>query len=237
MFHRRVKNLYIQQDEGIQFSGLETKVITQQTHTSIMKRNEGILFPDSTFPKSRPLHIYRKTGPSHVLTNLDTEVCNPSCTISNIKWKMLGKNSFKYLNPTVSCQTCKGSYVNSNITCQNCQGTGCPVPSKDCKAPYYFDNSQYMKKKCTTDSVTCSAYSTVKINNPTFKSTWGAVSSSNLALRKKYDAIIKNNNSLFVEYRRRFKYTENPIPVLTQLQMKTPIQQTCYINRLNTLLG
>jgi hypothetical protein len=218
MFHRRLQNLYIQKDEGLQFSGVSTKQISQQSHKSIYKKNEGILFIGTSIPSSRPLHIYRKTGASHVITTLNTNTSD--CTISNIKWKMLGKNSYKYLNPTVNCQTCKVTYKDPSLTC--------PVPSIDCKAPYYFDRSQYNKKKCTVNNVTTSAYNVVKINNPTFRSTWGAVSSSNLALRKKYDAIITNNNSLFTEYHRRFKYSETPIPVLSTLHLKTVPQQLCY---------
>jgi hypothetical protein len=97
MFRGRLQNVYIQKDEGIQFSGAPTKQVAQQKHISVNKKNEGILFPGLVIPSSRPLHIYRKTGPSHVISTLDN-VCIDNCTVSNVPWKMLGKNSYTKKN-------------------------------------------------------------------------------------------------------------------------------------------
>jgi hypothetical protein len=220
MFRGRLQNVYIQKDEGVQFSGVPTKQVAQQMHLSVNKKNPGILFPGSVIPASRPLHIYRKTGASHAITTFD--VGTDHCTVSNVPWKMLGKNSYKYLNPSANCATCKPIYPNPAVLCQQCPVStpGCTVPSVDCKAPYYFDRAQYNKKKCVVNGVTTSAYNVAKINNPTFRYSWGAVSSSNLALRKRYDAVITNNNSLFQEYHRRIKYSETPLSDIYKLTFK-----------------
>ena len=227
MFRGRLQNVYIQKDEGILFSGVPAKQVSQPMHISVNKKNEGILFPGSVIPSSRPLHIYRKTGPHHAMTPND--VCTDSCVVSNVKWKMLGKNSYKYLHPETNCNTCKVTYTNPRIVCQQCPVStpGCVVPSIDCKAPYYFDRAQYNKKTCVTDTVTTSAYNVVKINNPTFRCTWGAVSASNLALRKRYDAVITNNNSLFQEYHRRIKYSETPLSDVYQMTFKKNYPHVC----------
>ena len=221
----------LQKDEGIQFSG-STKQVSQKVNQSVYKLNEGILFSGTGIPSSRPLHIYRKTGPTHAITS--SNMYN-GCTISATDWKMLGKNQYKYLNPTAVCGTCKPYYANATtVTCPQCptSNTGCVVPSVDCKARYYHDNSRYIKKTCLVNERTVSAYNVVKINNPTFPATWGAVTASSLALRKKYDALLKNNSSLLKEYQRRLNLTETPLSEVYRLTFKKPphvlCTDTCY---------
>ena len=209
MFHRRVNN-YIQKDTGLQFSNVDTKQVAQLSQKTLYKKNTGILFSGSGIPSSRPLHIYRNTGTTNVITTLnDLDIQDTSCKVTNVKWKMLGKNSFKYLNPSAVCQTCR-------------------VPSTDTKAPYYPDHIQYIKQKCVIDNVTTPAYNVVKVNNPRFPAIWGGATASNLTLQKKYDAIVKTNQSLYKKYDIRFKYTETPIQDVDWLKLKKPIVQLCY---------
>jgi hypothetical protein len=201
MFHRRVHNTQYQKDEGLQFIGMENKQIIQQQQVYLIKKNEGILF--TGFPSSRPLHIHRKTGTSSVVNLSNSAICNEECSVPNIKWKMLGKNTFQYLN-NASCGTCK-------------------APSTVPKKPYYYDRLTYLKRKCSDDTP---PYSIVKNNNKYFDR-WGPLDASNLTLRKKYDAILKNNKSLMVNYNRRFNYSEVPIPVLTILNLKQSPSLLC----------
>jgi len=209
----------LQKDEGISFGS--TKQVSQNVNQSVFTRNPGILFHGNDVPSSRPLHIYRKTGPNHVIT---TPNAYNQCTISATDWKMLGKNSYKYTH-NVSCETCKDKRTFG--TCQ-CISTGCPVPMKGlCKAPYYYDNSVYLKKKCFVAPTTVPAYNVVKTNNPNFKSTWGSVTASNWTLRKKYDAIILNNSSLLREYQRRLNYSETPLSEAYRLTFKKPEPELC----------
>jgi hypothetical protein len=218
MFHRSLRHAY-QRDEGIQFGNYPTKQVSQRINQSVYKRNEGILFSER--PTSRPLHIYRKTGPNHVITSSNEY---NGCTLSSMDWKMLGKNSYKYKNPNAPCGTCRVSYSNSSVTCPICavDNVECGVPSKDCKAPYYHDNSTYIKKMCVVNNKTVPAQNVVKINNPNFPSTWGGVTSSGWTLWKKYETIRTNNQSLLNEYQRRMTYTETPFSETYRLSFKRP---------------
>jgi len=202
MIHRRVQ---YQKDEGLQFVGIDNKQIIQHTQAYVTKKNEGTLF--SNYPSSRPLHIYRKTGNSSVVNLTNSTTCSEECNIPTIKWKMLGKNSHQYLK-SAACGTCK------------------PI-SKDPTKPYYYDRITYIKKKCADHE---EPYSIVKNNNKYFDR-WGPVDSGNLILRKKYDAILKNNKSILDNYHRRFTWSETPIPLLTTLKLKQPTPQLCYVNK------
>ena len=208
MFHRRVNN-YIQKDTGLQFSNVTTKQVAQLYQKPIYKKNTGIIFSGSGIPSSRPLHIYRNTGTTNIITTLnDLDIQDNSCKNTNVKWKMLGKNSFKYLNPTAVCQTCRVPNTNSSF--------------------YYYDHIKYVHKRCVVDDTTVPAYNVVKVNNPRFPATWGGVSASNLTLQRKYDAVIKTNQSLYKKYDIRFKYSDIPIPELQWLKLKQPVVQSCY---------
>ncbi len=219
MFHRSLRHAY-QRDEGIQFGNNPTKQVSQRINQSVYKRNEGILFSER--PSSRPLHIYRKTGPNHVITSNNEY---NGCTLSAMDWKMLGKNNYKYKNPN-ACGTCRPSYSNSSITCPQCDVTnaGCVVPSKDCKPVYYHDNSNYIKKTCVINNKTVPSENIIKINNPNFPSTWGGVTASGWTLYKKYDAIRTNNESLMKEYQRRMTYSETPFSESYRLSFKRPVE-------------
>lgn len=229
MFHRSLQHVY-QKDEGIQFGNYPTKQVSQRINQSVYKRNEGILFSGTGIPSSRPLHIYRNTGANHVITDMNNTY--NGCTLSAMDWKMLGKNKYKYMNPAASCSTCRVSYSNSSITCPQCAVTnaGCVVPSKDCRAPYYYDNSTYIKKTCLINDRTVPAENVTKINNPKFPSTWGGVTSSGWTLWKKYDTILTNNQSLLKEYQRRTKYLDTPFSEAYRLSFKRPetCVDTCY---------
>ena len=58
-------------------------------------------------------------------------------------------------------------------------------------------------------------------NNKRF-STQGAVSESAMAARKKYEAIIANNQSLLDTYKINLTYTENPVYTLKDIVAFTP---------------
>jgi len=112
---------------------------------------------------------------------------NRSCTIQDKPLKMLGKNKYNSFTPPNRCRILQNE-------------------------PYYHEYSAYMNRKCINPALktTKPMYNIDKPNNKRF---WqqGAVSESAMAARKKYEAVIANNQSLLDTYKINLKYSEEPV--------------------------
>ena len=108
-----------------------------------------------------------------------------SCTITDKPLKMLGKNKQGVFIPPDRCRT---------------------ILSK----PYYPNYSNYMHRRCASMTP---MYTISNLNNPRFN-TQGAVSESTLVGLKKYEEIIKHNQSLLKEYNIHVKYSSDPVRTL-----------------------
>lgn len=109
-----------------------------------------------------------------------------SCTITDKPLKMLGKNSNGLFVPPDRCR-------------------------RTTSAPYYPSYTNYVHRKCMPSMTPM--YTVSNLNNKRFR-TQGAVSESTLVGLKKYQAIIKHNQSLLNEYKINAKYSSDPIRTL-----------------------
>ncbi len=124
-----------------------------------------------------------------------------TCTISDIPLKMLGKNKNGLFVPPDRCR------ILTN-------------------APYYHEYNNYMNRKCRPAMTPM--YTVRNLSNNRFK-TQGAVSESAFTNLKKYEAVIKNNQSLFKTYQTILKYSSDPVYTLKN-DIAVVQNQDCYEN-------
>jgi len=128
---------------------------------------------------------------------------NRACTVEDKPLKMLGKNKYNSFTPPNRCR--------------NVQPT-----------PYYHEYSSYMNRKCVNEGMytTTLMHNIYNPNNKRF-SVQGAVSESAMVARKKYEAIIANNQSLLDTYKVGLTYTEDPVYTLKNSIAYTPTTTSC----------
>jgi hypothetical protein len=124
-----------------------------------------------------------------------------TCMIADKPLKMLGKNKNGMFIPPDRCR---------HLT----------------QAPYYSEYNNYVHRKCWPSMVPM--YTVRNLNNNRFK-TQGGVSESAFVQLKKYEAIIKNNQSSFRTYKTILKYSEDPVYTLKN-DIAVVQDQTCYEN-------
>lgn len=128
-----------------------------------------------------------QSRPLHIYRKTGAHCPTPGqCTIKDKPLKMLGKNSNGVFVPPDRCR---------NIT----------------SAPYYSSYSGYVQRKCMPAMTPM--YTVSNLSNKRFH-TQGGVSESALLGLKKYEEIIRHNQSLLNEYKINLKYSSDPVVTL-----------------------